>query len=215
MWKIENQLQIKLVIAEIKNVEVNNNLVAFSHINSLANEYLDLYRGDSIGNVPGVSNVRKLFRKIGVDPTKHRPSSEALLNRALKQKDFFTVNNIVDVCNWCSLDFLLPICAYDSDKIQSDVVLRLGNIHDKYLALNNREISLENRYLLADSIGAFGSPITDSVRTAVDEHSKNISIVIFAPQEYDTQKLDQLLNIFIDRIIGDSAGRCTFREILS
>jgi len=215
MWKLEEGLEINMAVAEIKNIKVYDDDRAHLQILDLAEEYNRKYAGISIGSVPRVSEGRKFFRKIGIDPTKHRPSSEALLNRALKHKGFNQVNSAVDVCNWCSLDFLLPICAYDSDKISGDVTARIGTADDNYIGHNRRQVNLQDRYLLADETAAFGSPITDSTRTAVDLKSINISLVIFAPQEYDTHKLDDQLTIFIDRIIGESAGICTFREILS
>ena len=42
------------------------------------------HQGKTAGQVDGVSEARALYRKIGLDPTKTRPSSEALLRRILK-----------------------------------------------------------------------------------------------------------------------------------
>ena len=51
-----------------------------------------------------VSAVRSMYRRFGVDPTKTRPSSEALLRRVRKGDPFPRVNSAVDVCNWCSVE---------------------------------------------------------------------------------------------------------------
>ena len=214
MWKINEDLDIKIAMAEIENVTMPDDKTAFEELIKLAGKYHQEFSGISIGSVPGVSEVRKFFRKIGIDPTKHRPSSEALLNRAIKQKNFNQINPIVDVCNWCSLEFLLPLCAYDSDKIIGDVTVRFGTEEDSYLGHNRREVNLNKRYLLSDEISAFGSPITDSIRTAVDENSENISLVIFAPADYQDELLEKRLNIFIQRIKEFCGGNCSKKEIL-
>ena len=124
-----------------------------------------------------------------MDPIKHRPSSEALLRRALKGKNYFSINTLVDLGNWCSLDFLLPICVYDADKTEGDITARLGHESESYYGHNNREINLYNRYLIADKKGPFGSPITDSIRTAINEKTKNAILIIFAPENYEDNLL--------------------------
>jgi DNA/RNA-binding domain of Phe-tRNA-synthetase-like protein len=214
MWKINKNLEIKVAVAEIENLSIPDNEIAFNGLKKSAEKYHREYSNTSIGSVPGVLEVRQFFRKIGIDPTKHRPSSEALLNRAIKQKGFNHINPVVDVCNWCSLEFLLPMCAYDSDKINGDVIVRIGNEEDSYLGHNKRVVNLNKRYLLSDEISAFGSPITDSIRTAVDKNSKNISIVIFAPADYQNEFLEDRLNSFIQRITVICGGVCLKREIL-
>ena len=52
--------------------------------------------------------VRTMYRKVGLDPTKRRPSSEALLRRVLRGEPLPRVNTLVDVCNWCSVELQLP-----------------------------------------------------------------------------------------------------------
>ena len=51
------------------------------------------------------AQVRAMYRRFGVDPTKTRPSSEALLRRIRKGEPLPRINNAVDICNWCSLEF--------------------------------------------------------------------------------------------------------------
>ncbi len=153
---------IQFACAEMVNVKVTDQLTVFDRLMELALNYSDLYQWTPIGEVPGVQEARRFFRSIGIDPTKRRPSSEALLNRAIKRKELYSVNTLVDVGNWCSLDFLLPTCIYDADKVKGDVAIRLGIKGESYLSLNNREIDFHDRLVLADDDGPFGSPMTDS-----------------------------------------------------
>src|SRR5688572_6185558 len=57
--------------------------------------------------------VRTMYKRVGLDPTKTRPSSEALLRRVRKGGAVPRINSMVDVCNWCSLEFQLPYGLYD------------------------------------------------------------------------------------------------------
>src|SRR5687768_7361433 len=52
--------------------------------------------------------ARRLYKAFGIDPTKHRPSSEQLMLRVLKGDPFPRVNPLVDAVNVCQLRFGLP-----------------------------------------------------------------------------------------------------------
>lgn len=215
MWKIETTLPVKLAIVRIDGVAVHRDEGAFGKLLECAARYRERYTGKSAGEVPGVQHARRLFRSIGIEPTRRRPASEALLNRALKDKPFPAINTLVDVGNWCSLDFLLPICVYDADKIAGEVTVRKGREGESYLALNNREIHLTGRYVLADERGPFGSPITDSQRTAVRSDTRNAILVIFAPREFDSRQLREYANVFSQRVIDFCGGKTARVEILN
>ena len=65
--------------------------------------------------------VRTMYKRVGLDPTKRRPSSEALLRRVRKGDPLPRINAMVDVCNWCSLEFQLPErnCAAQSSLVKT------------------------------------------------------------------------------------------------
>ncbi|HEY7411085.1 MAG TPA: phenylalanine--tRNA ligase beta subunit-related protein, partial [Vicinamibacteria bacterium] len=67
------------------------------------------------GEVPGVEQARALYKALGLDPTKTRPSNEALLRRVLKGEALYRVNTLVDALNLCSLTAQLPFGLYDAD----------------------------------------------------------------------------------------------------
>ena len=60
--------------------------------------------------------VRTMYKRVGIDPTKTRPSSEALLRRVSKGDELPRINSLVDVINWCSLETQLPFGLYDLDQ---------------------------------------------------------------------------------------------------
>jgi len=192
--------KIKISTIYISDLHVDTQDTPFEELLNCAKNYKENFSTFSIGEIPGVQEARRLFRAINLDPTKHRPSSEALLRRALKDKPFHKINSLVDTGNWCSLDFLLPICVYDLDKIQGEITLRLGKDDEFYLAHNDRVIKLLNRYVIADELGAFGSPITDSIRTAVDVSTKNCLMVIFSPLDHSSDKLSEQSALFSERV---------------
>ncbi len=53
--------------------------------------------------------ARQLYRRLGMDPTHTRPSSEALIRRVIHKKELYRVNTIVDTGNMVSLAIQLPV----------------------------------------------------------------------------------------------------------
>jgi len=207
MIKLRLQLDIQVGLIELSGITVSQDRAAFEQLRACGQRYADHYGDTPISSVPGIQNARKLFRALGIEPTKHRPSSEAMLRRFLKGKEIYSVNNVVDVSNWCALDFLLPNGIYDRSKIIGDIVLRKGLPGESYLGLNNQEVHLQDRYALADDRGPFGSPKTDSRRSCVDQKTRDVISIIYAPAEFDSDLLQEYTNRYARRIEEYCHGR--------
>lgn len=139
------------------------------------------YGDRAAGEIPAVQAVRRIFHKSGVDPTRYRPSSEALLRRVLKFKELYLVNSAVDLVNYFSLTTLWPMGLFDTRLIKPPVVFRSGRGGETYQGIGREMLNLEGFPLLADSDGPFGSAISDSMRTRVTEVAASVLWVIFAP----------------------------------
>jgi DNA/RNA-binding domain of Phe-tRNA-synthetase-like protein len=135
--------------------------------------------------------ARDLYRAIGIEPTRNRPSSEALFRRVVKNKDLYQISSIVDACNHASLYFFLPIGLYDAAEINGDILMRLGYPGEEYRGIGKDMVHIGNRLVLSDDLGAFGNPSSDSYRTRVKIDSIDVLMVIFAPYEYSLDLLDK------------------------
>jgi len=164
------------------------------------------YSGTPPAEIPGIQKARELYRSFGIDPTRTRPSSEALLRRILKSKPFPAVNNAVDLCNLAAVSFLLPLGLYDAAKIQGEVHLRRGQADEWFEGIRKDRVNLEGRLTLADDGGAFGNPTSDSLRTCVTEDTTSIWVVVFAPMSVETEALRSHADFLRDgmtRHVGD------------
>jgi DNA/RNA-binding domain of Phe-tRNA-synthetase-like protein len=141
-----------------------------------------------------VASVRTMYKRVGLDPTKTRPSSEALLRRVRKGDTLPRINSMVDVCNWCSLEFQLPYGLYDAAKIDGDVELRIGRAGESYAGIRKDEVHVDGRIALADAAGPFGNPTSDSARTMVTTATTRAMLVVFAPRDVDERRLSQVLD---------------------
>ena len=125
--------------------------------------------------------VRSMYKRVGIDPTKTRPSSEALLRRVRRADELPRVNSVVDVINWCSLETQLPYGVYDVDRIRGAIELRLGRDGETYAGIRKDAVHVAGRLTLADDDGPFGNPTSDSARTMVTTATSAILVVIFTP----------------------------------
>jgi DNA/RNA-binding domain of Phe-tRNA-synthetase-like protein len=172
------------------------------------------YAGREPAQIEGLQHARELYRRTGVDPTKLRPSSEALLRRVLRGSGLPHVNLLVDVSNLCSLEFLLPIGLHDLDKVTGTITLRRGGPGEGYDAIGKGWYSLEGRLTAADDRGACGSPTSDSQRTMITLETTRCLMIIYAPARYDVARLAAHATLAAGRVARYAGGTITQTAVL-
>lgn len=139
------------------------------------------HRLEDLPQHPTVAAIRKLFRQAGCDPTRWRPSSEALARRVLKGEELPAILPLVDINNCLSLELLVPACVLAAGTVQGLVTLRAGQAGETMLSLRGA-VSLEGKPLLADELGPLSTPITDSERVKVTAETREAWLVAYLPQ---------------------------------
>lgn len=155
--------------------------------------------------------VRAMYKKVGIDPTKTRPSNEALLRRVRKGDTIPRINSAVDIVNWCSLEFQLPYGLYDASKIEGPVTMRRGADGEKYGGIRKDDVNVSGRITVADDRGPFGNPTSDSARTMVTPATTELLVVVYTPVEIGRPLIERILNATADRfstiVGGTERGR--------
>ena len=164
--------------------------------------------------IDGLTEARNLYKSFNMDPSRHRPSSEALLRRVMKGKDLYRISNAVDSCNLACLKFLLPVGMYDLNLVAGDVVLRSGCSGESYPGIRKGDVNLNGRLGLFDQDGAFGSPTSDSARTCVSDNTSRILVVIMATDAFPAAEMDLAVDTFAELFVEHCRGREIFRAIL-
>ena len=139
------------------------------------------FQVETLASQPAVAGLRALFRAAGSDPTRYRPSSEALIRRVLKGSDLPAISPLVDINNCLSLSLAVPCCVMDEETISPPFVMRVGSDGESYESLRG-PFNLESRPLLADSVGACDAPITGSQRVKVTPETQVAWLVAYLPQ---------------------------------
>ena len=152
------------------------------------------------------TTVRTMYKRVGLDHTKTRPSNEALLRRVLKGQPLPRVNSMVDVINWCSVEFQLPYGLYDFAHIVGPVTVRRGREGEEYAGIRKDVVHVGGRIAVADDIGPFGNPTSDSARTMVTTSTTDALVVIYAPAETATSRLTEALTLTAARLANICGG---------
>jgi DNA/RNA-binding domain of Phe-tRNA-synthetase-like protein len=135
---------------------------------------------EGLASDPTVAALRKLFRAAGCDPTRYRPSSEALLRRILKGGELPAISPLVDLNNCLSLALAVPCCVMAAAEVSSPYVLRAGAPGEDYESLKG-PFNLEGKPLLVDRHGPCDAPITGSRRVMIGDKTQQAWLVAYLP----------------------------------
>jgi DNA/RNA-binding domain of Phe-tRNA-synthetase-like protein len=214
---IENALpaQVRLGILVLDGLRVEEgNADLQAEVAGYAAELRTRYGDGKSAEVPGASDARALYKALGLDPTKTRPSNEALLRRALKGEALYQINTLVDALNLSSLRFQLPFGLYDLLRIEPPVVLRRGASGESYEGIRKAAVHVEGRPVLADQRGAFGNPTSDSARTMITTATTQALVVAYAPAGSASGRLTTVLDGTATALTRYSGGREVERLLL-
>lgn len=157
--------------------------------------------------------VRAMFRDWGMDPSKYRPSSEALRRRVVQGKGLYRVSNVVDIGNLGSLEAGWPFGCYDRTRLRPPIAFRHGEPGERYEGIGKQTWHLEGRPVLADSEGPFGSPISDSTRSMITEAAREILVVLYTPVSAPDATLEKAMARLGERL-AQFAGAAATRAVI-
>jgi DNA/RNA-binding domain of Phe-tRNA-synthetase-like protein len=131
---------------------------------------------------PTIAGLRRLFRASGCDPTRYRPSSEALLRRILKGDELPAIHPFVDINNCLSVELAVPCCVMSEGTFDPPLVWRSGEPGESYQSLRG-PFRLEGKPLLCDALGPLDAPITGNERVKVTPETHRVWLVAYLPSE--------------------------------
>lgn len=128
---------------------------------------------------PRIQATKQAYKALGKDPARFRPSSDSLWRRVVKGKGLYQVNPLVDLNNYLSLQFKIPLGSYDQAALQPPVQLTQGTPGTTYPGIGKSAINLDHLLVLTDAQGAFGSPTADSTRAMITAQTTTALIVVY------------------------------------
>lgn len=201
-------------IVAVEGVRIAPAPAIWAETRALAERLRASHAGKVPSEIPQLEEARNLYKSFGMEPSRHRPSSEALLRRVLKGEDLYRISNAVDACNLASLCCLLPIGMYDLDRVHGDVCLRSGREGEEYGGIRKGPVHLAGRLGLFDDDGPFGSPSSDSERTSVTDETTRLLAVIMATARHDREAMRAHTAVLADLFQRHCQGQVTLSAIL-
>lgn len=157
------------------------------------NLYLEL-QNSPVTERSGIKEWRQTLKQLGSDPNRYRHSAEALMRRIAKQQYLIPIHSAVDINNFFSLQYEVPVGIYDISKLNGDVVIGLGDENTGYDGLNSRYNTLQNIPYSTDATGPFGSLYVDSTRTATNENTTDALQIFYLQPSLSEEQAGKLLH---------------------
>lgn len=127
-----------------------------------------------------IADNREAYRVLGKEPSRYRPSAEALMRRVLQGKGLYQVSNVVDLLNLVSIRHGFSIGGWDADRIAGAMTLGVGQAGEPYTSIGRGDLNIEFFPVFRDEKGAFGTPTSDSERTMVRPETRHFLMVFYA-----------------------------------
>lgn len=176
IFKVCPNFNLASIECEVKNSSYNSEL--WLEINQFINDFSGRYKMSDIKNIPTILATREVYKKLGKEPNRYRPSGEALCRRILKDQGLYQIDTLVDLINLASLNTGYSIGGFDSDKIEGNINLGVGKANEPFEAIGRGMMNIENMPVYRDSIGGIGNPSSDEERTKITSSTTNLLMLI-------------------------------------
>jgi DNA/RNA-binding domain of Phe-tRNA-synthetase-like protein len=172
---------ICVVEGDIRGVQIERETSGLEALKvEVATEIKSRYTLENVRDEPVFRAYRDFFWSVGVDPTKTRPASEALVRRILSGGVLPRINTAVDSYNLASAISGVPIAAFDADMLKGELAMRFAKEGEEFCGIGMKKpvILRENQVVLVDSQEIVAIyPYRDSDSTKVRTDTKTLHIV--------------------------------------
>ncbi len=154
------------VEANVRNTEFSAPL--WQEIEALGEEYRRTLTVETVKLLPAIAATRTVYKRCGKDPSRYRPSAEALIRRMLQGKSLYRIDTLVDLINLASIKYGYSIGGFDADKFAGTVIsLGVGREGEPYEGIGRGMINIAGLPVYRDLQGGVGTPTSDNERTKI------------------------------------------------
>lgn len=165
------------ITANISNTQYSADL--WSEIDTIGAEYRATLTTESLKGMTSIQATRRIYKLCGKDPSRYRPSGEALVRRVLQGKGLYQVDTLVDLINLASMKYGYSIGAFDADKFSGDTLtLGIGKEGEPYEGIGRGMINIAGLPVYRDAVGGVGTPTSDHERTKVSLSTTRLLVLV-------------------------------------
>lgn len=142
-------------------------------------QYQANYTVDSIKEIATIQATRQAYKICGKDPSRYRPSGEALCRRILRGLPLYQVDTLVDLINLVSIRYGYSIGGFDAAKIVGNsLLLGIGREGEPYEGIGRGVLNIAGMPVYRDQLGGIGTPTSDHERTKLGVETTQLLTII-------------------------------------
>jgi DNA/RNA-binding domain of Phe-tRNA-synthetase-like protein len=178
LQNINPSMALGIIECRVQNSDHNGEL--WTEIQEITQKVRESLTFESIKDQPQIAATRSMYSSCGKDPSRYRPSAEALMRRIVKGQDLYRINTLVDLINLVSLKTGYSIGGFDASLVEGPVVAGLGKAGEIFNAIGRGLLNIENLPVLRDAKGPIGTPTSDEERTSIRSGTDHLLMVLNA-----------------------------------
>lgn len=165
------------VEADVENTPHSEEL--WQLIGKQCDEFRQTLTTDTLKNISAIAATRRIYKACGKDPSRYRPSSEALIRRVLQGKKLYQIDTLVDLINLASITYGYSIGGFDAEKFSGDTLsLGVGREGEPYEGIGRGILNIAGLPVYRDAIGGVGTPTSDNERTKMSLNTRKLVTLV-------------------------------------
>lgn len=170
---------VKILTVEADVVNSPTPDALWNELTQLADGMRAVMQMPDINRRPGIAATRTLYKALGKEPNRYRPSMEAMSRRLLKGMELYRIDTLVDLINLVSLSSGYAIGGFDADKIQGDTLtLGVGREGEEFNAIGRGPLNIACLPVYRDAVGGIGTPTSDEERTKISLTTRRLLMTV-------------------------------------
>jgi len=168
------------------------------------------YDLETLKDVPIFRAYREFFWRVGIDPTKVRPASEALIRRAIGGRTIPRINTLVDAYNLASMETEVALAAFDRERMAGPLYMRAALKGEEFLGIGMRGpvVLKGGEVVLTDSEKLVAIyPYRDAENTKITLATRNAVLLVCGVPGIDEEILLEAARVGVEYVTRFCGGR--------
>lgn len=196
------------VEADVENSAYSEEL--WKLINEQCEKFRQTLTTDTVKDISAIAATRRVYKACGKDPSRYRPSSEALIRRVLQGKQLYQIDTLVDLINLASITYGYSIGGFDAGKFSGDTLsLGVGREGEPYEGIGRGMLNIAGLPVYRDAIGGVGTPTSDNERTKMGLATRRLVALVngYDGNEETVRATAQLIIRLVERFCNGRNAR--------
>src|SRR3989344_3794406 len=170
-----------VIAANVRNTGSGEEITKLlENIQTLTKERFEI---NTLAENPSIAVWRNVYNSFGSKPRDYRSSIEALIRSVLNGRGIRHINKLVDIYNYISLKYCIPVGGEDLDKVEGNLHLKFADGDEKFIPLGSgvEDNPYKGEVIYCDDIGRASCRRwnwRESDKTKLTEETKNAIIVV-------------------------------------